>query len=602
MSRKHRIVICGGAFLLLTTVPVLVNLVVAGIMLWQSPLKVADGLREGHWPFREEKIVVDVRWKSVHGQDKTNELHAEAVFDGRRFRLHGRHDRGRLAVAAGDCGRLRSSIWMRTDFSSGPNQLPRTRSALADLTAPLDNLSLMERLLGTVLLHPLITGISRRDGGWRVGIHVAGGHVLLRDGWLERVSIRPAGDHRRWTVELRQHEASAQDYRLPETTPVQVSPEDLDNSLAAAVELLALQLQPVPSPESAMQREGKGWVRVRDGQRIAHFEGSAYEIGFQHGSLLAESARRVVRRTVYGVGLLYSLQKGKWFPEEARKLGVRQRAHIEDAYINEMRGLADGAGLDFAQVQAANLFPEFFHCSGAALFGRATRDGNLVHARVLDYLTYAGLQDEAVVMGVKREGVIPWINVGYAGFIGSVTGMNREHIAIGEMGGGGEGDWDGTPMSFLVRGALESCRTLPEVVDYFRTRKRTCEYYYVCSDSKIPDAVGIVATPATFEVIAAGAHHPKLTRPVPDAVLLSAGTRYQHLVERVREHYGAIDADLLFDIIDRPVSMNTNLHDAIFEPALLRTTVVNAGRRMPACENNPEVWAWHDLFPEGADR
>ena len=28
-----------------------------------------------------------------------------------------------------------------------------------------------------------------------------------------------------------------------------------------------------------------------------------------------------------------------------------------------------------------------------------------------------------------------WVNVGYAGFIGSVTAMNEKHLAMGEMGG-----------------------------------------------------------------------------------------------------------------------------------------------------------------------
>ena len=44
-----------------------------------------------------------------------------------------------------------------------------------------------------------------------------------------------------------------------------------------------------------------------------------------------------------------------------------------------------------------------------------------------------------------------WNTVTYAGFIGSVTGMNAERVSIGEMGGRGMGHWDGTPMALLVR-------------------------------------------------------------------------------------------------------------------------------------------------------
>ena len=55
----------------------------------------------------------------------------------------------------------------------------------------------------------------------------------------------------------------------------------------------------------------------------------------------------------------------------------------------------------------------------------------------------------------EPDGKIPFVNVTYAGFVGSVTGMNAEKVSIGEMGGKGLGHWDGVPMAFLVRMVLE---------------------------------------------------------------------------------------------------------------------------------------------------
>jgi len=216
---------------------------------------------------------------------------------------------------------------------------------------------------------------------------------------------------------------------------------------------------------------------------------------------------------------------------------------------------------------------------------------------VLDYMTEVGLQDEAVVIAVQRTGALRWVNVSYAGFVGSVTGMNEQQVAIGEMGGRGEGEWDGTPMSFLLRGALEHTTTLDEALDYMRNRPRTCEYFYVISDGKIPDAAGIAATPGTFQVIRAGEADERLPEAVPDAVLLSAGSRYLNLVQRVRSDYGKIDAQKLVEIIKRPVAMRSNLHNAIFEPQELRLQVMNAGRNIPACDQPPAIYTWKELFP-----
>ena len=50
-----------------------------------------------------------------------------------------------------------------------------------------------------------------------------------------------------------------------------------------------------------------------------------------------------------------------------------------------------------------------------------------------------------------------WVSLGYAGIIGTVTAMNDKGVAIGEKGEGnaGEGDWDGMPMTFLLRDIME---------------------------------------------------------------------------------------------------------------------------------------------------
>ena len=115
--------------------------------------------------------------------------------------------------------------------------------------------------------------------------------------------------------------------------------------------------------------------------------------------------------------------------------------------------------MDVQDIIVANFIPELFHCSGFALSGSATKDGTLYHGRILDYGCDWRLQEHAVLTVAEPRGKIPFVNVTYAGFVGSVTGMNAERISIGEMGGRGMGHWDGVPMAFLVRMVLEEADT-----------------------------------------------------------------------------------------------------------------------------------------------
>ncbi len=83
-------------------------------------------------------------------------------------------------------------------------------------------------------------------------------------------------------------------------------------------------------------------------------------------------------------------------------------------------------------------------------------------------MTTIGLQDAATTFVIAPDAMIPFANVGYAGFIGSVSGMNAEKISLGEMGGRGEGAWDGVPMATLMRRGLEECDSLAEVKDLWQ--------------------------------------------------------------------------------------------------------------------------------------
>ena len=157
-----------------------------------------------------------------------------------------------------------------------------------------------------------------------------------------------------------------------------------------------------------------------------------------------------------------------------------------------------------------------------ALRGKATADGRVLHARVLDYMRDIGLQDYACVTVFIPEEKNAWISAGYAGFLGTVTAMNERGLAVGEMGGRGEGKWDGVPMSFLLRDIMERAATVDEALEILRRTPRTCEYYYVLSDKRRAMAA-VYCQPDQMTVLRPGEQHPRLPLVPDDTVLVSGG-------------------------------------------------------------------------------
>lgn len=333
---------------------------------------------------------------------------------------------------------------------------------------------------------------------------------------------------------------------------------------------------------------GKGWLEEIDGYPVLHLKGSSYEMGYQHGVLLKESVRKNFDTLLNVKG---STTLAKWgpiavTPRPLIAMVVQvQRPHVPDRYMEELRGLAEGAELPLADVEVGNFIPEMFHCSGFALMNSATADGSMLHGRVLDYAVDWGLQEHAIIIVAEPEGRVPFVNVTYAGFVGSVTGMNAEQISIGEMGGRGLGHWEGVPMAFLLREALETASNLEEAISTFRDNARTCEYYYVVADGRANRAVGMEASWNRFFTVEPGERHDRLPLPVKDCVLLSAGDRYEELSRRAAAGHGSFTPESALQLMERPVAMKSNLHNVLFHPASGEFWVANASRnQQPAAE------------------
>ena len=404
---------------------------------------------------------------------------------------------------------------------------------------------------------------------------------------------------------------------------------ELERQLSRGVRRALAVLSPAPrltNPVRKPARTEQGELRWVEGQRLVMLKGTPEQMGIAHARLLREEATRCLDSVLYSFGTVQTIRTGRWFRHDLEEAYTRLEPHIPADHQRELTAMAGELGWDPELIKVLNVFPELFHCSGFAVFDTATRDGVLYHGRVLDYMTTIGLQDAAVTFVVAPEGKIPFVNVGYGGFTGSVSGMNAEGISLGEMGGRGEGQWDGVPMATLMRRALEECHSLEDVMALWTNNPRTCEYYFVFAEAKgllpaeakgvipaeakgvkpaeatgtkpstnavadggapsIPRrrAVGVAATPQAIEFIQPGQGHELLGPGIVDTLALSAGQRLETLRGRILEKHGNIDEQTALWLMSRPVAMESNLHNVLFIPEQGTLLVANADHRRPAAE------------------
>ena len=474
----------------------------------------------------------------------------------------------------------------------GPLKLPLSREKIALLPLLMKVEAQPEETIENVRCHVLsvapkpeaIEALKIPDGTLRLWIRESDDLPLRLSyedgkGIHVEVQLRDPKFNAPWPPERWKIPASADD--KVEVTALGHLTRFVSVSLSALSEKVA-PIGPATGDRHLVGTSGKGRLERHDGTRVLFLEGTPEEMGAQQGTLLKTEIKDLVNRILYGVGVGSSFTKGRWFFGEIEEAQSRIHPFIDPRYLAEMDAIALATGHEKEEIRLANFFPELFHCSGFALFGDATVGGKMYHGRILDYLRGMGLEQNAVVIVSKPEKGNAWVNISYAGFIGSVTAMNEKHVAIGEMGGRGEGNWDGKPMAQLVREVMEKASTLEEAVAIMRKGPRTCEYYYVISDAKTKTAVGIAATPTMFEVVKPGEAHPRLPHPIKDAVLLSAGDRYEELASRVKAGFGKFTADSARDLMTRPVCMPSNIHSVLFDPETLDFWVANADSKNPA--------------------
>lgn len=294
--------------------------------------------------------------------------------------------------------------------------------------------------------------------------------------------------------------------------------------MRAAALLLIGALLAAP-PAAAGARPGSDERRAGE-PRIVRLSGAPYAMGRQHGEQLRPEVQAMLRQ-VLGyfrrqgkIPWLRTVLVNRWLDGPRRAA----RPYLPEAYVEEMRGLADGAGVPLAEVERLHAIPDrTYTCANFAAWGRATDGGRLIHARNLDWSIDAGIQQWPVVFVVRPDGAHAFVSASWAGFLGVLSGVNDARVSIGEIGAETtQVRYDGVPMAFLMRRVLETAGTLDQAVGVLEAARRTVGANYVIADAKVPDAVAVETTAEQLRLFRAddpAEHAVAYARPLTDAVV-----------------------------------------------------------------------------------
>ncbi len=324
---------------------------------------------------------------------------------------------------------------------------------------------------------------------------------------------------------------------------------------------------------------GKGRLEVLPtGLAVLHVEGTPEEMGEQHGALLGEAVRALVK------GYLPKVIRGS--REGALASAHRLEKRIPERHVREMKALAAAAAVSYDDILIGAVVVELFGlngCSGAAASGPATVDGSTVVGRNLEWPDHGVLGQYGLVIAARPEGRRPFLSAGFPALAGVVTGMNGEGLFSAELvvlNGpvpDREAALEGIPYPILQRRILEECGTLAEAEALVRASPRTVAQNLLLADPKAGEVLECGSGACALRpqvnglVVVTNYYGERTTPPQGDP-------RYEGLCTSFAKIAGGtVDADSMEKAIrgasDKGISSMLNLQCGVFLPATLEVRI-----------------------------
>ena len=232
----------------------------------------------------------------------------------------------------------------------------------------------------------------------------------------------------------------------------------------------------------------KASIEIIDNVTILHLNGSYYEMGYQHGSLLKEQVRQNYRAIMH-----FAEQKNVSIDELVDIWNIMKN-YIPQEYLDETQGIADGSDLPIDYINTANMLQivigtKLYACSGFSIWGASTVDGNLIHGRSFDYprwiqdpITGKYVQENQILLIRKPDNGYASMAPSLAGLYGG-GGINENGVVFGSLGSwSNDYTYYGTPMRIIVPMLLDKATNAEEAINILLSN-RTIGYNAIISDA-----------------------------------------------------------------------------------------------------------------------
>jgi len=240
-----------------------------------------------------------------------------------------------------------------------------------------------------------------------------------------------------------------------------------------------------------------------------------------------------------------------------------------------MRGVAEGAGLDYMEIVRVHMFPELIkaQCSMIGAWGPAIAqtNGTLFQLRALDWTTNGPFQQFPTVLVYHPDNGHEFSIVSWAGFIGAISGFSIAPIGLSEkvwIHYNGTSSRSGIPFHFLLRDILQFDADFSSAISRIANAARTCSIFIGLGDGTTNTFRAVEYSYERVEVfddVNFPNYNPHPNK--PGVVYIDKGTQPSHnpcLGSLIMKYYGQLDANTIIQNIT-PVHQTGDALVAVYD-------------------------------------
>jgi len=204
---------------------------------------------------------------------------------------------------------------------------------------------------------------------------------------------------------------------------------------------------------------GRSKKYIKNGITVVYLTGTPYEIGFAHGKLCKTEIRGVNKSFLEFYDCLEKNPRDKWL-----NLSRQMEKNIPEEYIEEMRGISDGAAIPYDQILFLNTLSTIDMGNKCFAFAFRNAASRIITIRQVDGYKDSDLYKKMILFIVKPERGFGFAAILNPGWVDGETGINEKGITVSQNNIGiKQDDWNVTPITHLSRYMLQYSETLKDI-------------------------------------------------------------------------------------------------------------------------------------------